>query len=72
MHFGKERRSMILSAFDSVDNPILYVNCQHGPQLKDDPDLRKLIKQGKLIMYRSRPTPQDLGMASYTFLSRGK
>ena len=70
MSFGKERRAHILKSFDLTENAALYVNCRHRPQLKNDPDLRKLIKQKKLVMHRSKPVWQDLGTTSYTFLTK--
>lgn len=48
MHYGKERRHYIMHMFDADPTLKYAVNCKGSPQLKDDPDLRKLIKQNKL------------------------
>lgn len=52
MPFGKERRALIMKAFDSSEDSRYCVNHLHRPQLKDDPDLRKLIRDGKLRRLR--------------------
>jgi len=50
--YGKGRKEFIVNWF--LDNPdgALAVNCRHRPQLKNDPDLRNLIKKGFLVRYR--------------------
>ena len=53
MPFGKERRAVIMKAFQDTEDAAYAVNCKWRPQLKDDPDLRKLVKTGKLLRLRT-------------------
>ena len=50
--YGKNRRKIIMDWFNTNPNGRLYINCKYRPQLKDDTDLRYLIKKGFLIQQR--------------------
>lgn len=53
--YGKERRAAIKKMFNDVpdgDIAELCVNMKYRPQIKSDPDLRKLIKDGFLKQIR--------------------
>lgn len=50
--YGKERRKRIKEMFDSEEDSRLAVNCKYRPQVKDDPDLKKLLKSGFLKQVR--------------------
>jgi hypothetical protein len=52
MAYGKERRATIMHLFDTTEDAAYCVNTKYRPQMKDDPDLRKLVKQGKLKILR--------------------
>lgn len=52
MPYGKERRAVIMRHFESTPNAAYVVNRRYRPQLKDDPDLQKLIRTGKLKRIR--------------------
>ena len=69
--FGKERRRYIMDAFESNANSYFAVNCEFRPQLKADPDLRKLIKQGKLKAIRATQHSYRNGNFRRTFLVKG-
>lgn len=46
MSYGKERRAKIL---ESLSKGFMFlVNCKHRPQMKRDPDLKRLVKQKKI------------------------
>lgn len=64
MPYGKDRRKLIKEYF--LENPTYeaMVDCEHCQQVKNDPDLKKLIKQGFLKRNRSR-----YGSSNRTFLS---
>ena len=53
--FGKVRRKIIIDGFKKYpDDDVLYtVNRKYRPQMKNDPDLTKLVKNGTLKLYRS-------------------
>ena len=57
MSYGKERRKFIKDMFVTYPDGRLRVNCKYQPQLKDDPDLRKLIRTGFLKVVRDHLTP---------------
>jgi hypothetical protein len=42
--YGKERRKYIRDWFNQNPSGMYAVNCKHRPQVKDDPDLTKLIR----------------------------
>lgn len=48
MPYGKIRRTRLLSYITTCESKCLYVNCKYQLQIKQDPDLRYLIKKGKL------------------------
>ena len=50
--YGKERRKFIKDWFVSHPDGMYAVNCNHRPQLKDDTDLKKLIRVGFLKVVR--------------------
>lgn len=52
--YGKVRREYIKNWFLKNPDGAYAVNCKYRPQLKDDPDLRKLIKLGFLKKIRIR------------------
>lgn len=53
LEYGKNRREFIKNAFSS-EGARLYVNSRYCIQLKNDPDLKKLIKSGFLKVYKER------------------
>lgn len=53
MAYGKERRALIMHMFNTIEDAAYCVNTKYRPQMKDDSDLRKLVKQGKLKLMRS-------------------
>lgn len=57
MPYGKERRQFIMDWFDAHPEGRYTVNCKHRPQVKDDPDLQKLIKSGFLKTLRQHIHP---------------
>ncbi len=57
MPYGKERRKFIIDWFDKHPEGRYTVNCKHRPQVKADPDLRKLIKSGFLKPVRDHIRP---------------
>jgi hypothetical protein len=50
--YGKERRKFIRNWFDKHPDGMYAVNCKYRPQLKDDSDLKKLIRVGFLKTVR--------------------
>jgi hypothetical protein len=52
--YGKHRRQLIVEWFNNNPSGRLYVNCKYRPQLKDDTDLKYLIKKGFLVMQREQ------------------
>lgn len=52
MPYGKERRKFIKDWFNEHPDGEYYVNCKYRPQVKDDPDLKKLIRIGFLKQKR--------------------
>jgi hypothetical protein len=52
MAYGKERRKFIKDWFTAYPAGMYAVNCKYRPQLKDDPDLKKLIRVGFLRAVR--------------------
>ena len=46
--YGKERRKFIVDWFNNNPEGRYYVNCKYRPQVKDDPDLKYLIRKGFL------------------------
>lgn len=50
--YGKNRRKLIMYMFDTTPDAAYCVNAKYRPQMKDDPDLRKLVKDGKLKLMR--------------------
>ena len=50
--YGKSRRKIIVDWFNANPSGRLYVNCEYRPQLKDDTDLRYLIKKDFLTQQR--------------------
>ena len=50
--YGKLRRKYIIDWFNTNPNGQYAVNCKHRPQIKDDPDLKRLIKTGFLKAIR--------------------
>ena len=54
MPYGKERRKFIKDWFNNNPDGQYAVNCKYRPQVKDDPDLKKLIRIGFLKQIRER------------------
>ena len=54
MQYGKERRKFIKDWFNNNPDGQYAVNCKYRPQVKDDPDLKKLIRIGFLKQIRER------------------
>ena len=50
--YGKERRKFIKDWFIANPDGMYAVNCKWRPQVKDDPDLKKLIRIGFLKSVR--------------------
>ena len=50
--YGKERRKFIKDWFTEHPDGMYAVNCKHRPQIKNDPDLKKLIRIGFLKIVR--------------------
>lgn len=48
MDYGKERRKFIVDWFNTNPDGRLAANMRYRPQIKDDPDLKKLIRIGFL------------------------
>jgi hypothetical protein len=53
MPYGSARRKIIMDWFNSHPDGEYYVNCKHRPQMKDDPDLRRLVRVGFLKVKRT-------------------
>lgn len=51
--YGKERRKLIMHMFNTTEDAAYCVNTKYRPQMKDDPDLQKLVKKGKLKLQRT-------------------
>jgi hypothetical protein len=54
MDYGKERRALILEVLNSVFN--FPVNRKYCLQTKNDPDLKRLIKKGKIELVNTGGT----------------
>lgn len=52
MSYGKERRQFIKDWFSTYPEGAYCVNTKYRPQVKEDPDLKKLIKSGFLKQTR--------------------
>jgi hypothetical protein len=52
MAYGKERRKFIKNWFTANPTGRYCVNTKHRPQVKEDPDLKKLIRMGFLKQQR--------------------
>lgn len=52
MYYGKERRKFIKDWFTANPTGRYCVNTKHRPQVKEDPDLKKLIRVGFLKQKR--------------------
>lgn len=50
--YGSVRRKLIIELMESRPDLYVVVNRKHTAQLKQDPDLRKLLKSGKLKRVR--------------------
>jgi hypothetical protein len=48
MQYGKERRKFIKAWFNEHPDGMYAVNCKYRPQVKNDSDLKKLIRSGFL------------------------
>ena len=53
MDYGSARRKLIMNLFDITPDAAYCVNRKYRPQMKDDPDLRRLVKTGKLKIKRT-------------------
>lgn len=56
MDYGKDRRKFIVDWFNNNPEGRYYVNCKYRPQIKDDPDLKYLIRTGFLKAKREDVT----------------
>ena len=56
MPYGAARRKIIMDWFNNHPDGRYYVNCKYRSQMKDDPDLRRLVRVGFLKIERSGPT----------------
>lgn len=52
MSYGKNRRKFIKDWFTQYPDGKYCVNTKHRPQIKEDPDLKKLIRTGFLKQTR--------------------
>lgn len=52
MAYGKERRAFIKDWFTANPDGAYCVNAKYRPQVKEDPDLKKLIRIGFLRQTR--------------------
>ena len=52
MYYGKERRRVIKDLFNANPTGRYCVNAKYRPQVKQDPDLKKLIRTGFLKQKR--------------------
>jgi hypothetical protein len=59
MPYGKERRKFIKDLFNANPDGHYAVNCKHRPQVKEDPDLKKLIRVGFLKQIRECRFPSS-------------
>ena len=50
--YGKERRKLIKDWFNAHPEGRYCVNCKYRSQMKDDPDLKKLVRIGFLKIIR--------------------
>jgi hypothetical protein len=48
MQYGKERRKFIKDWFNEHPDGMYAVNCKYRPQVRNDSDLKKLIRSGFL------------------------
>ena len=53
MAYGKERRKLIKDLFTANPDAKYCVNTKYRPQVKQDPDLKKLIRTGFLKQKRA-------------------
>jgi hypothetical protein len=63
MDYGSARRKLIMHMFNTTPDAAYCVNRKYRPQMKDDTDLRRLVKTGKLKLKRMG-TPSS----RYTYL----
>jgi len=52
MPYGKERRKFIKDWFSANPDGMYCVNTKYRPQIKEDPDLKKLLRIGYLKQVR--------------------
>ncbi len=52
--YGKHRRKLILEWLESNKENHIAINKKHCPILSKDPDLKRLLKQGRLKMEKIR------------------
>lgn len=51
--FGSKRREMIMNFLSDKENGWM-INRSNTPQFKNDPDLKKLVKQGKIRLVSNK------------------
>lgn len=66
MSYGMKRRALLMKLFKAGVE--FYVNCNHCIQLKDDKDLQKLIKQGKIEMVNEVITRYNTFSIKHSFV----
>lgn len=64
--FGAHRRALIVAAFAGDRTARYYVDCKYRPQMRADPDLRRLVKRGILVRRRDRGSA---GQSNRTYLT---
>ena len=65
LDYGKDRRKLIMHMFNTTEDAAYCVNAKYRPQMKDDPDLQKLVKDGKLKLMRSGTNGGSTKRTSY-------
>ena len=71
MEYGKKRREFIMNWFHKNPDGGYAVNCKYRPQVHKDPDLKKLIKDGSLAVFREGRVGKHLTSCRRTYLVAG-
>lgn len=71
IEYGKKRREFIMNWFKEHPTGGYAVNCKYRPQVHKDPDLKKLIKNGSLVVVREGRAGKQLSSCRRTYLVAG-